>query len=963
MRTLVFLGVFSLLCVLVFYRAGLDIVKTLSPQGCRMSWMSPSYVLQAGLDHSWTPLASRYSLFLYREVGWEAPNELRGSPVLFIPGNAGSSHQVRSIASSATRQYFSSPYHVSPSFEHGPQKPVDLFALEFNEDLSAFDGHTLDAETAYARATVDYILSLYEKPTSIIILGHSMGGTVAVSLLPHPNVTALITMSSAHTLPPARLDRRIDSILAANLQILREDPTPILSLCGGATDLLVPAESCILPELEGTEGTPRIYRRTIFTSALQGAWTGVGHKEMVWCHQVRSRVARAAIEVAAVAERSPEVRAEALDKWLRDGHTLPLPSTNAAIDRHDEILDLSTIGPEQIQHIDALVLRGPTQPYTYLFPVPNPSSKLQTYFTLYLSRGSIVPVSPHHPLPLRVSVYLCPSSTHSTTCPRLVPTTLKLVPEPIPDKPFPVPDTGSDESEGVVVFAADVPVGASEQQQHVAVTIEGADGRGWLTAAFVPSEQVVDNTGMFGLLWSGSNINLPVTSLLTEMVFPNLLSNSLLVYKLQPLLNDAATCRDALMPPLLEHSSDHAETHYFSLLQNDRHHQVLLHSHASGPFISAPLHGFNLTLYTSNDQPCAVRSLRISINWWGTLGRWGTRYAQAVVAWSIGVVALALHHAWGAGKGLGTVPAVSQSLSYFATRLLLKMLALAFVVSLLPLPTGMWLGNVGAPVLVGLAPMLLLVAVGLACVSWAVVDGILELTSRALSCGVRRPARVRDTIGARRNALVSMLFVFMLIVVFIPWQVAFLCAWIYHFHTCATTGAVLRSVSGNRPKEQAIPLMSREESNNPTSPTPTSPTSPSFDTLVSRHNMDKHILLLMTWLLPIAAPVLAVWVRTLAGSGLEAVWGAGSGWGWSSDRNVLIVAPWLVLVEWAGVGGSVTIPSFGGPMLSPRHAMFAMALAAFVAGPRTPYFVFEVGSVAMAFVCAFGIGPRYWDRG
>ncbi|KAG2349887.1 hypothetical protein BDR05DRAFT_259598 [Suillus weaverae] len=27
----------------------------------------------------------------------------------------------------------------------------------------------------------------------------------------------------------------------------------------------------------------------IFTSALEGAWTGIGHREMVWCHQVRWR--------------------------------------------------------------------------------------------------------------------------------------------------------------------------------------------------------------------------------------------------------------------------------------------------------------------------------------------------------------------------------------------------------------------------------------------------------------------------------------------------------------------------------------------------------------------------------------------------------------------------------------------------------------------------------------------------
>ena len=65
------LGLFSLCCVAVLYYAGVDIVKTLSPQGCRMSWMSPSYVLQNKFDRAWSPLADRYSLWLYREVGWE----------------------------------------------------------------------------------------------------------------------------------------------------------------------------------------------------------------------------------------------------------------------------------------------------------------------------------------------------------------------------------------------------------------------------------------------------------------------------------------------------------------------------------------------------------------------------------------------------------------------------------------------------------------------------------------------------------------------------------------------------------------------------------------------------------------------------------------------------------------------------------------------------------------------------
>lgn len=65
------IGLLSLCIVATLYYAALDTVKSLSPQGCRMSWMSPSYVLQSRFDHTWSPLAGRYSLWLYREVGWD----------------------------------------------------------------------------------------------------------------------------------------------------------------------------------------------------------------------------------------------------------------------------------------------------------------------------------------------------------------------------------------------------------------------------------------------------------------------------------------------------------------------------------------------------------------------------------------------------------------------------------------------------------------------------------------------------------------------------------------------------------------------------------------------------------------------------------------------------------------------------------------------------------------------------
>lgn len=74
-------GLLSVVLAFIFYSASTDIPKTLSPQGCRMSWMSPSYILQTEFNTSWSLLAERYSLWLYREVGWE------GTPVSYYYGS------------------------------------------------------------------------------------------------------------------------------------------------------------------------------------------------------------------------------------------------------------------------------------------------------------------------------------------------------------------------------------------------------------------------------------------------------------------------------------------------------------------------------------------------------------------------------------------------------------------------------------------------------------------------------------------------------------------------------------------------------------------------------------------------------------------------------------------------------------------------------------------------------------
>ena len=662
-------------------------------------------------------------------------------------------------------------------------------AVEYNEDLSAFHGPTIDTEVAYASRAVDYILSLYAPGTPIIVMGHSMGGIVSTALLPNPNISAIITLSTPHTLPPVRFDRRIEHIYANNHRLLASNPTPILSLCGGATDLMIPSESCMLSSAV-LDYPASIYRRTVFTTALEGCWTGVGHLAIMWCHQVRWRIARAALEIAA--SKTLEARATAMDKWLRDGLDVPPPPQLPleALPTHGDAF--YSVPPNQ-----HLLVREPSGSASYLVPTPSaPENQASTVFVLYVSQGSVPPISPQRPLPFRTTIRLCRNwGSTDVSCSALVPSTLKLIPHPIPNSPFPVPDEGVDESEGVVLFEADVPLGP---KQHVVVTVEDGDKRGWVFGGFADREPLKVDVGLpsqymphlprlsclnqfSGLLVSPISIVLP-NSIRTQVIFTKLLANALIAYRIRPGAAPGSTCNcesllsrldtslicscsflaNAIFPPLLTHSSHPSETHYFPLTPDFKR-PVLLHSHSSAPYVASD-HPAGHALVIHSSGECWINQIEISVDWWATIGRWGTRYGPAAACWAVGIMAIITFDIWKLVEGGGglkspgsyestnplttaPIPDVKSSLEFFARKRLPLLTVLSLFISVLPLRVGLWLGNSGAPVFAPLSVFLLIIAFGLVCAMWLLlvvllwpIRRLIKLFGRQVDCFMPCPS-------------------------------------------------------------------------------------------------------------------------------------------------------------------------------------------------------------------------------
>ena len=345
-----------------------------------------------------------------------------------------------------------------------------------------------------------------------------MGGIVARALVASPpssgphtwatsDIMALITMSTPHSLAPVRFSQAIEAIYTnisrcENSSESTSNRVPTLAICGGSADALIPSETCHLPPLESSPPT-LWYRKTVHTTSLPGVWTGVGHREMVWCHQVRWRVARAAL---ALGEAAAHEAGGTLARWFPSPDDPVIP-----IQARTHELNLETTPHTIVMPSTALRLPNPGHTkHAHLIPIPtDPASR---NLTLMLARGvllhppSSVTDTVHHPSTLCVRLYHCPpdgSDSPATTCSPLPldpSSETRLIPLPLAGKEFPGTE-GVDESEGVVFWRGKV---SSPLEGWIAVHVEletVGDNEGWVVAGFDGEEPLfTPRTTRFGTL-------------------------------------------------------------------------------------------------------------------------------------------------------------------------------------------------------------------------------------------------------------------------------------------------------------------------------------------------------------------------------------------------------------------------------------------------------------------------------
>jgi glycosylphosphatidylinositol deacylase len=645
-----------------------------------MSYMASSFVQFPDFDTEHTRFATKYSLHMYRELGVDEDPRVKGVPVLFIPGNAGSYKQVRSLASEAEyfRQMTDSHY-----INQSPEKlALDFFTVDFNEDFTAFHGQTLLDQAEYLNDAIAYILALYHNdeksrrdpslpdPSSVILVGHSMGGVVARTMLTMPNyqtnsVNTIITLSAPHARPPVTFDSQIVDTYQNVNDYWRKSHSKewgmdnplwhvtVISIAGGGLDTIVPSDYASISSL-----VPDTHGFTVFTSSIPSVWTGMDHLAITWCDEFRKVVIRALFDVLDVNRPSQTKprgeRMSAFKKWFLTG-------LEPIAEKHLQNLDPSTIltleDPSNtlLQQGERLVLRGigyNEKRIAHFLPIPPQPLEKSRSFTLLTSVDmmdleanvevlfcSVYPLQAGHSANLfTMNVDLsgdagatrlgCKSTTSDFI--RLPASTAHSMHPFDKNKPFSYLQYNLD-----VLF---------EHQFVVVVEKAHLPSEDFLVAEFtVPSDaRLVSQVGVRGLLDSPLRWTLPSERpLLTEIKVPAL-ESSLLSYKLSIASNRCGADETLFRPLVRQYISDIHESKFFVNVQD-----IEVNLHGVAPYMPPStrtmddVHGLSFQLWT---DPTCKQPLQISLalDITGSIGKLWMRYRTFFATFPLFIVALVL---------------------------------------------------------------------------------------------------------------------------------------------------------------------------------------------------------------------------------------------------------------------------------------------------------------------------------
>nr|XP_054763869.1 GPI inositol-deacylase-like [Lytechinus pictus] len=388
------------LCCLVVVLLGLgiyDVLTNFESNKCAMSfmWEIPEYIDVHNMNETLQKKYPHYSLTVYGEGRYAKDlkkMKLTGIPVLFIPGNAGSHKQVRSLSSIALRKASNYNFHFN------------YFSVDLNEELNAVYGGVLEGQTEYVHGCVKHILELYRNnknnknpPKQIVIIGHSKGGLIAKALFALPyfdasTVNTLITMGTPHMNAVIKPDIYMDQFAANvnqfwsenwNSAILRD--LTVLSIGGSYRDNMVRSG---LVSMNGMVSPDR--GLSVVVGSIPRVWLSTDHRCIVWCKELVLATNRALFDMVDKLTKqmsvNPDYRMKVLNHHFvsHDGQSSYTPNSEDVVGFADDNFKAIPSGFHHVagRHIEKAV--------HYTFPI-NPDDPNHDLFTVMATVPSTSP--------------------------------------------------------------------------------------------------------------------------------------------------------------------------------------------------------------------------------------------------------------------------------------------------------------------------------------------------------------------------------------------------------------------------------------------------------------------------------------------------------------------------------------------------------------------------------------------
>lgn len=911
----------------------------LDPKGCAMSYMMPAFAPFSDFDTEHTRFASKYSLYLYREGGVDEDTRVKGIPVIFIPGNAGSYKQVRPIAAEAAH-YFQDVLREDPAAMGNGKRPLDFFTVDFNEELSAFHGQTLLDQAEYLNEAVAYILALYHNPhrslrepglpdpKSVIVLGHSMGGVVARTMLRMPNyqehtINTIVTLSAPHARAPISFDadmvaayNDINTFWRESYSALSPSKNPLsdvtlVSVAGGGLDTMIPSEYSSLTSL-----VPDTHGFTVFTSAIPCVWTGMDHLAIMWCDQFRKALVKAIFDVADVRRASQTLEQSERIKALRKRLLTGMESVveKAALEHEPTtFLTLEHTSTSVMSHGERLVLRSlgeSGKAKVHLMPIPAQPFAEGSRFTMLTNQALDAGDDNGTVTALLCSVF--PPSGYGSASPAMnmdaamyTPGSTRLA---CKNAASDVSSLPASTNESVNAFD-DVPpfsylqydLSDLHDYQFIAIVEHPVERTpGWAVAEFsaAKASSIKISKGHHQLLLNGLRRKLlPGRPMMTELKIPEVHS-TMFAYSLHVHRCRCDSDEDELFAPLLRQSiQEPYESKYFVNTQGGN-----INVHGISPYMPPPLSGKGasegLSLQLWSDPTCnSTVKVTLTVDVVGSAGKLLMRYRTVLAVFPLLVVAIVLRKQFKVYDATGVFMSFSQSMDQcIRTSLPAVVAALTFLsIALSKATQGPWarrwvsqsmgtaesavdftindlmLGT-GDPFFWFLVPLFGVISVGVCIAANYFVLTITELFAFVYG---RVTALVLHADDARRNPtsfamttpqqrIITTGILLLMVITIIPYQFAYIVLCIVQIATCIRALRVARDSS----------------------------TGQSYNFYNYTHSM----LVLMLWILPINMPVLVVWIHNLAVHWLTP---------FSTHHNLLSILPYVLLVEMMSTGNMI----------------------------------------------------------